>query len=115
MKTSDNRKQKYPRINLAFYGANLDYVREAAWQSRMSITEYINFLIDRDREQQYKAKMDRLVHLLETEDDEIIVINPDGSNIPIDPSAYYGADKSLTTPSKSNGERSPDSHSPKED
>ncbi len=44
------RKQKYPRINMAFYDDNLDYVREASYQSRMSVTEYVNKLIMEDRQ-----------------------------------------------------------------
>ena len=43
------RRQKHPRINLAFYGENLEYVREAAFQERMSVTEYVNQLIVDDR------------------------------------------------------------------
>ena len=43
-------KKKHPRINMAFYDDNLDYVREAAYQSRMSITEYMNRLIQEDRQ-----------------------------------------------------------------
>ena len=43
------RKQKYPRINMAFYGDNLEYVREAAYASRVSVTEYINQLIVDDK------------------------------------------------------------------
>ncbi len=44
------RKQKHPRINMAFYGNNLEYVREASYQSRLSVTEYVNKLIDEDRQ-----------------------------------------------------------------
>lgn len=51
MEQPKNRKQKYPRINLAFYDDNLEYVREAAYQSRMSVTEYINSLITKDKEE----------------------------------------------------------------
>lgn len=43
------RKQKHPRINLAFYGNNLKYAKEAAWLKKMSVTEYINQLIVDDR------------------------------------------------------------------
>lgn len=43
------RKQKYPRINMAFYGDNLEYVREAAYEKRVSVTEYINQLIVDDK------------------------------------------------------------------
>lgn len=49
------RKQKHPRINMAFYDDNLEYVREAAYQERMSATEYVNKLIKEDR--QRKALM----------------------------------------------------------
>ena len=45
------RKQAYPRINMAFYSDNLDYVREAAYQQRVSVTEYVNRLIFKYREQ----------------------------------------------------------------
>lgn len=51
MEQPKNRKQKYPRINLAFYDDNLEYVREAAYQSRVSITEYVNKLIKKDRQE----------------------------------------------------------------
>lgn len=50
MEQPKNEKGKLPSINLAFYGDNLDYVREAAYQSRMSITEYVNRLIEKDRQ-----------------------------------------------------------------
>lgn len=43
------RKQKHPRINMAFYGDNLDYAREAAYRRRMSVTEYVNQLIIDDK------------------------------------------------------------------
>ena len=48
------RVQKHPRINMAFYGDNLEYVREAAYQSRMSVTEYINQLILDDKNKNLK-------------------------------------------------------------
>ena len=47
---NSQRKQKHPRINMAFYGNNLDYLRNAAWKARMSVTEYVNALIHQDRE-----------------------------------------------------------------
>lgn len=50
MEQPKNEKGKHPRINLAFYDDNLDYVREAAWKNRMSITEYMNHLIQEDRQ-----------------------------------------------------------------
>ena len=90
MKPTKPRQQKYPRINLAFYHGNLDYVREAAWQNRMSITEYINFLIDKDRRQQNFAKKEALVHELISENDEITVVDPEGPYMPIQAGTYYG-------------------------
>lgn len=47
--SESERKQVHPRINMAFYGDNLDYVREAAYQQRTSVTEYVNRLIHEDR------------------------------------------------------------------
>lgn len=44
-----SRVQKHPRINLAFYDKNLDYVQEAAWKAHKSVTQYINDLIEADR------------------------------------------------------------------
>lgn len=46
---SQGRRQKHPRINMAFYGDNLEYVRERAYQKRVSVTEYINQLIVDDK------------------------------------------------------------------
>ena len=55
------RKQKHPRINMAFYGDNLDYVKEAAYQSRMSVTEYVNQLIVDDKNRKLaKTKSEQL-------------------------------------------------------
>ena len=48
------RKQKHPRINMAFYGDNLEYVQEAAYQNRMSVTEYVNQLILEDKNRNLK-------------------------------------------------------------
>ena len=50
MEQPKSEKKKHPRINMAFYDDNLDYVREAAYQNRMSITEYMNRLIREDRQ-----------------------------------------------------------------
>lgn len=50
------RKQKYPRINLAFYDDNLAYVQEAAYQNRMSVTAYVNHLIEQDQKQASAAQ-----------------------------------------------------------
>lgn len=44
------RKQKHPRINMAFYGDNLEYLREAAYRNRISVTEYVNKLVEEDRQ-----------------------------------------------------------------
>lgn len=46
-----NRVQKNPRINMAFYDDNLEYLREAAWKNRMSVTQYVNYLVAEDRKQ----------------------------------------------------------------
>ncbi len=43
------RAQRHPRINMAFYGDNLEFAREAAYQSRMTVTEYVNNLIEREK------------------------------------------------------------------
>lgn len=43
------RAQKHPRINMAFYGDNLEFVREEAWRNKQSITEYVNSLIEQAR------------------------------------------------------------------
>ena len=43
------RVQKHPRINMAFYGDNLEFVREDAWRNKQSITEYMNSLIEQAR------------------------------------------------------------------
>lgn len=44
------RAQKHPRINMAFYGDNLEFVREEAWRNKQSITEYVNGLIEQARD-----------------------------------------------------------------
>lgn len=46
---STQRAQKHPRINMAFYGDNLEFVREEAWRNKQSITEYVNSLIEQAR------------------------------------------------------------------
>lgn len=48
------RKQKHPRINMAFYGDNLDYLKDAAWAARISVTEYVNNLVAEDRKKNGK-------------------------------------------------------------
>lgn len=52
--------KKHPRINMAFYDDNLDYVREAAYQNRMSITEYVNKLIENDKQGKKGHKAPRI-------------------------------------------------------
>ena len=56
------RKQKHPRINLAFYGDNLERAKEAAWLKKISVTEYINQLIvdDTNRRIAAPAHMEQL-------------------------------------------------------
>ena len=54
------RKQKYPRINLAFYADHLDYVQEAAWQNRTSVTGYVNRLIAEDRIRRAEEVQERI-------------------------------------------------------
>lgn len=49
------RKQKHPRINLAFYGNNLELAKEAAWLKKISVTEYINQLIVDDTNRRITA------------------------------------------------------------
>ena len=44
------RKQKHPRINMAFYGDNLEYVELIARIEGVSVTQYINTLIEADRD-----------------------------------------------------------------
>lgn len=48
------RVQKHPRINMAFYGDHLDYLKDAAWAARMSVTEYVNALVAEDRKKKGK-------------------------------------------------------------
>lgn len=44
------RKQKHPRINMAFYDNHLEYLQDVAWRNKMSITEYVNKLVKEDME-----------------------------------------------------------------
>lgn len=43
-------RKKLPRINMAFYGENYDYLLYISRLSGKNITEYVNSLVDRDRE-----------------------------------------------------------------
>lgn len=48
-KTQGRKGQKLPRLNMAFYNNNLDYVQKIAGVKGMSATAYVNHLIDEDR------------------------------------------------------------------
>lgn len=48
-KENRKRRQKHPRMNMAFYGDNLAYLKEVAWENKKSITQYVNDLIEKDR------------------------------------------------------------------
>lgn len=48
-KTQGRKGQKLPRLNMAFYNNNLEYVQKIAGVKGMSATAYINKLIDEDR------------------------------------------------------------------
>lgn len=50
VKQNAQRKQKHPRINMAFYDNHLEYLQDAAWRNKMSITEYVNKLVKEDME-----------------------------------------------------------------
>jgi len=45
-----NPNQKYYRINLKLKAEYKDYLEQASWDSRKSITQYINDLIAADKE-----------------------------------------------------------------
>ena len=47
---TQERKQKHPRINMAFAPDNLDYLRTMAGLDGISITAYVNRLIEADRD-----------------------------------------------------------------
>ena len=49
-KTQGRRGEKLPRINMAFSPQNLEYLRIMAGIRGVSITKYVNALIERDRE-----------------------------------------------------------------
>lgn len=44
------KKAPDPRINMAFYEDNLEFLQYAAWKNRMSITQYVNQLIYKDKD-----------------------------------------------------------------
>jgi len=45
----DPTKKPDPRINIAFYDDNLVFLRHAAWKNHMSITQYVNQLVTKDK------------------------------------------------------------------
>lgn len=49
-KTQGRKGEKLPRINMAFSPQNLEYLRIMAGIRGVSITKYVNALIERDRE-----------------------------------------------------------------
>lgn len=49
--TQGRKGAKLPRINMAFSPSNLEYLRVMAGIRGVSITKYVNALIERDREQ----------------------------------------------------------------
>lgn len=50
--TQGKKGQKLPRINMAFTTENHTYIKRRSRQEGMSITEYVNRLIDDDRKAQ---------------------------------------------------------------
>ena len=58
---TQERKQKHPRINMAFAPDNLDYLRTMAGLDGVSITAYVNRLIEADwdaRQAEYRQMQD---------------------------------------------------------
>jgi hypothetical protein len=45
-----NKKKEYYRLNLKLDIELKEYITEAAWRERMTVTEYLNNLIRKDRE-----------------------------------------------------------------
>ena len=43
--------KKFPRMYIAFYNDNMAYLKDVAWENRMSVTQYVNHLIEEDRKQ----------------------------------------------------------------
>ena len=56
-------RKKLPRINMAFYGENYEYLNYISRLSGKNITEYVNSLVDKDREIN-QDKIDRAKALL---------------------------------------------------
>lgn len=49
--TQGRKGAKMPRINMAFTPSNLDYLRVMAGIKGMSITRYVNALVEKEREE----------------------------------------------------------------
>lgn len=49
-KTQGNKGMKMPRINMAFTPSNLDFIRVMAGISGQSMTQYVNSVIEAERE-----------------------------------------------------------------
>ena len=56
MEQPKNEKGKHPRINLAFYGENLEFCREMAWRNHQSVTAYVNDLIAAEMSKHEKSE-----------------------------------------------------------
>lgn len=56
-------RRKLPRINMAFYGENYEYLNYISRLSGKNITEYVNSLVDKDREIN-QDKIDRAKEIL---------------------------------------------------
>lgn len=57
------RRQKHARINMAFSDANIEYLRKISRLKGVSQTEYVNMLIDADREKNHSV-IEQLAALL---------------------------------------------------
>lgn len=61
--TQGSRRQKYPRINMAFYGNNLEYLNLISRLEGVSITQYVNDLISED-EKKNREKVESMKSIL---------------------------------------------------
>nr|DAF06745.1 MAG TPA: repressor [Caudoviricetes sp.] len=50
LKTQGKKGMKMPRINMAFSPSNIDFVRVMAALKGQTMTQYVNALLDRERE-----------------------------------------------------------------
>lgn len=53
------KKRDDPRMNMTFYGDNLDFCREMADQNDLSITQYVNQLISQEKRKHDPAEWKR--------------------------------------------------------